>query len=77
MRQGPDVGSQYRSAIFYLTEKQKKIAENLIAQLKQKGLQVVTELLPASLFYPAENEHQHYYERTGKEPYCHSRVRRF
>jgi peptide methionine sulfoxide reductase msrA/msrB len=77
MRQGPDIGPQYRSAIFYLTEKQRKAAEKLIDQLKKQGLSVVTEVLPAGVFYPAEDLHQQYYVRTGKEPYCHTRVQRF
>ena len=75
--QGPDIGHQYRSAIFYLTEHQKKIIENLIERLKKKKFNVVTELLPASTFYPAEKPHQRYYEKTGKQPYCHKRVERF
>jgi peptide methionine sulfoxide reductase msrA/msrB len=76
MRQGPDVGSQYRSVVYYLTEKQKQITEKLIAILKKK-LKVATELSPAGPFYPAEEYHQHYYDKTGKEPYCHTRVVRF
>lgn len=76
-RQGPDVGSQYRSAIFYLTERQKQIVEKLIDELKRRNYAVVTQLLPASAFYPAEPEHQNYYERTGQQPYCHQRVKRF
>lgn len=75
--QGPDIGSQYRSAVFYLTEEQKITAEKLIDILKKKGFKVETKILPASAFYPAESIHQHYYDRTGKEPYCHSRIKRF
>ncbi|PCI93538.1 peptide-methionine (S)-S-oxide reductase [Candidatus Aerophobetes bacterium] len=76
-RQGPDVGSQYRSAIFYLTEDQEMVADRTIHELKRKGLSIETELLPASMFYKAEDHHQNYYNKTGKEPYCHTRVKRF
>jgi peptide methionine sulfoxide reductase msrA/msrB len=76
-RQGPDHGTQYRSAVFYFTETQKKIAVDLIDQLKRKGLPVVTEVLPASMFYPADESHQDYYFRKGSEPYCHTHVTRF
>ena len=75
--QGPDIGPQYRSAIFYLTEKQKRVAEELIGKLKRKGLGVVTEVEPAAPFYPAEDYHQQYYDKTGKTPYCHRRIKRF
>lgn len=70
--QGPDHGPPYRSAIFYLTQKQKEIAEKLV-----KELDAVTLVLPASPFYPAEDYHQNYYEKTGKEPYCHIWTKRF
>lgn len=76
-RQGPDVGYQYRSAIFYLTEEQKKVVLKLIQILKDQGLSVATEVVPARTFYPAEEYHQAYYDKTGKEPYCHRRVVRF
>ena len=77
LRQGPDIGSQYRSCVFFLTEDQKNKAEILIEKLKQKGLKVVTELKPASNFYPADDYHQDYYSKTGKEPYCHFRTKKF
>jgi peptide methionine sulfoxide reductase msrA/msrB len=77
MRQGPDIGPQYRSSIFFLTHKQHKIAKELIAVLKTKGIEAVTEIKAASPFYPAEEYHQHYYDKNGKTPYCHQRVKRF
>jgi len=76
-RQGPDVGEQYRSAIFYVDEEQKKTAEKLIAVLKDKGYKVVTGVIPASTFWPAEDYHQRYYERKGQQPYCHVYKKRF
>lgn len=76
-RQGPDVGSQYRSGIYFLSNKQKHIAEDLLEVLKNKGINIVTELLPASAFYPAESYHQNYYQKTGKTPYCHVRSEKF
>lgn len=75
-RQGPDVGSQYRSAIFYFTKDQRETAAKLIAFLKQRGEAVKTELLPASLFYEAENYHRDYYRKKGGVPYCHVLKRR-
>lgn len=76
-RQGPDVGLQYRSAIFYFNEEQKAIAQKLISTLKSKGFDVVTSLEPATTFWPAEDYHQNYYEKTGKKPYCHIYTKRF
>lgn len=76
-RQGPDIGYQYRSAIFYADQQQKQIAERLIGQLKKKGLKVVTSVEPAKEFWPAENYHQDYYGKTGGTPYCHFRTKRF
>jgi len=75
--QGPDIGEQYLSYIFYINESQKNIAEDLIALLKQKGFKVATELEKAGEFYLAENYHQNYYTKTGKTPYCHFRRKIF
>lgn len=75
--QGPDIGPQYRSEIFYLNETQKKEAEEVISILRGKGHVVNTILTPATEFWEAEDYHQHYYEKTGGEPYCHIRVKKF
>jgi len=75
--QGPDWGEQYRSAVFYKNEEQKRIAEKLIIQLKEKGFKVVTEVLKAKTFWKAEDYHQNYYEHKGETPYCHGYVKRF
>ncbi len=65
-RQGNDVGKQYRSAIFYHNEKQKKAAE----EAKTKIPHAVTEIVPFTNFYKAEDYHQHYYEKNSYAPYC-------
>jgi peptide methionine sulfoxide reductase msrA/msrB len=75
--QGPDLGDQYRSEIFYLNEEQKKIADTDIGILKSKGLKVATAVTKASEFYEAEDYHQDYYFRNGKTPYCHAYTKRF
>jgi len=69
--QGPDIGDQYQSVIFYYDESQKKIAQEIIQMLRDKAYQVATKLLPVSPFWPAEMYHQDYYVKTGKTPYCH------
>jgi len=76
-RQGPDVGDQYRSEIFYFDDKQKQIAEQLIQELNKKGLKVATKLTKATKFWKAEDYHQDYYEHKGTKPYCHFYTKRF
>lgn len=75
--QGPDLGQQYLSVIFYYDEKQKKIAEALILILQQLGFSLATKLLPVTTFWPAEAYHQDYYQKTGKQPYCHRYEEKF
>ncbi len=69
--QGPDIGTQYRSVIFYLNEEQKSIAEKYILILTDMGYKVATSLEPASTFWKGEEYHQHYYDKKGDRPYCH------
>ncbi len=72
-RQGADVGTQYRSAIFYHNEEQKREAEQLIKELNEQHVwdaPIVTELKPFDKFYVAENYHQEYYEHNRFQPYC-------
>jgi peptide methionine sulfoxide reductase msrA/msrB len=77
-RQGPDVGSQYRSAVYYMDDNQKAITEKLIGELKTKGLNVATEVVKFDKFYREQEEYHHdYYGKTGKKPYCHTRTKRF
>ena len=76
-RQGPDIGKQYRSEVFYNSPQQKATAEKLIGMLQAKGYDVTTKVTPATTFWPAEEYHQDYYERKGTLPYCHSYVKRF
>lgn len=75
--QGPDIGDQYRSEIFYMDESQHEIALDLLSQLKALGYDVKTKVTPASTFYLAEDYHQDYYKIKGTEPYCHSYTKRF
>lgn len=76
--QGPDIGSQYLSVIFYYDESQKKTAESLINILEDKiQHNLSTKIIPASIFWPAEGYHQDYYQKTGKTPYCHIYTKKF
>ena len=76
-RQGPDIGEQYRSAIYFVNEEQKEISLHLIGLLEEKGYPVVTDVEKAGTFWVAEAYHQRYYEKTGKQPYCHFYQKRF
>ena len=72
-RQGNDVGTQYRSAIFHHTDGQRETALDLIRGLDKDGPWVdpiVTEVAPLEAFYPAEEYHDRYFERNGEQPYC-------
>ncbi len=69
--QGPDIGDQYRSVIFYASEDQRKIAEKYIGILTEKGYKVATILRPAPEFWKAEDYHQEYYAKNHGTPYCH------
>jgi peptide-methionine (S)-S-oxide reductase len=72
-RQGNDVGTQYRSAVFYHSPEQKSAAEQVIANLNSARIYddpIVTEVAAASKFYVAENYHQEYYRRNPAQPYC-------
>lgn len=75
--QGPDVGDQYRSEIFYMNDEQKQLAVKYIGILKSKGLRVATAITEASEFWDAEDYHQDYYFKNGKTPYCHGYTKRF
>ncbi len=70
--QGPDIGSQYLSAIFYENEDEKQICEKLMKKLHSLGYQVATNLYEKVPFYEAEDYHQDYYEKHQRVPYCHS-----
>jgi len=72
-RQGNDVGTQYRSMVFYTTDEQKKETEDFIKELNasaKDGAPIVTEIAPFTAFYPAEDYHKNYFERHKDEPYC-------
>lgn len=72
-RQGADVGTQYRSAIFTHSPEQRRVAEEVIAELEREGVwdaPIVTEVAPLTGFYPAEEYHTDYYQRNQNQPYC-------
>jgi peptide methionine sulfoxide reductase msrA/msrB len=76
-RQGPDIGEQYRSEIFYLDDRQKETAQKLIDLLKTKGYNVATQLTKSAAFWNAEDYHQDYYMKKKGTPYCHIYTKRF
>ena len=72
-RQGADMGTQYRSVVFYHNDTQRTIAEAVIAELEEEnifGAPIVTELAPLDVFYPAEDHHQDYFLNNAEKPYC-------
>ncbi|MER3426789.1 MAG: peptide-methionine (S)-S-oxide reductase [Pyrinomonas sp.] len=76
-RQGADIGTQYRSAIFYHSPEQHRIAQEVIAELERAKVwpdPIVTEVVPASEFYRAEEYHQEYFRRNSQQPYCRAVV---
>jgi len=77
--QGPDIGSQYLSAIFYNNTEEEEIAMRLINQLEDQGMIIATQLIHAEdhKFYIAEYEHQNYYKLRNSQPYCHAYTKRF
>ena len=72
-RQGNDIGSSYRSAIFYHSDEQKRVAEEVIEEVTQEGIYddpIVTEVTAFDKFYPAEDYHQEYFANNPNQPYC-------
>lgn len=75
--QGPDIGAQYLSVIFYYNAAQEKIAQELVVELDKLGYKAATKLLPVSIFWRAEEYHQDYYKKHQNTPYCHRYEKRF
>lgn len=75
--QGPDIGPQYLSAVFYTSGDEKSTAQELIGILKDKGYNIATKLIPAGKFWKAEDYHQDYYGKKGGRPYCHAYRKKF
>jgi methionine-S-sulfoxide reductase len=70
--QGPDIGSQYLSAVFTSSKEEQVTVEKLISLLKTKGYRVATQIRPTATFWPAEDYHQDYYDNKESQPYCHA-----
>ena len=70
--QGPDIGSQYLSVLFYGDDSERKVAESVVGELRKMGHKVATKLRAVETFWPGEEYHRDYYERQGATPYCHS-----
>lgn len=70
--QGLDIGPQYRSVIFYQNDEERKTAQLLMNILVKKRMDIATKMKPAMIFWPAEPNHQHYYQKNGGTPYCHT-----
>jgi peptide methionine sulfoxide reductase msrA/msrB len=75
--QGPDIGPQYESAVFYNNDEEKAVTEKLIGILESKGFETATKIIKASKFYLAEDYHQDYYDKKRTLPYCHGKTKRF
>ncbi|WP_340098812.1 peptide-methionine (S)-S-oxide reductase MsrA [Salinibaculum salinum] len=75
-RQGPDVGSQYRSGVYYHDDEQRQIVEDYIDHLEETGEYsgIVTEVAPLETFYVAEDKHQDYFEKHPNQPYCQMQI---
>lgn len=69
--QGPDIGYQYLSGIFFSNEKERRVCREVIDFLEEKGMRIATKLFPKKKFWQAEGYHQNYYVKHHKEPYCH------
>jgi len=76
-RQGPDIGEQYKSAVFCINDEQKETIFELIKILRNNGVEVVTEVHDAQRFWVAEKKHQKYYQKTTGRPYCHFYTKKF
>jgi peptide methionine sulfoxide reductase msrA/msrB len=76
-RQGPDIGDQYRTEVFYLNDEQKAVAEKLKGILEADGMKVATKITKATRFWEGEDYHEHYYSKKGGTPYCHGYTKRF